>query len=229
MRGPGRGLAQDEQEGRVGQRRPEPEDDPGEWMAVARARAGQPGHQHHAGHHHRQRQEKPPSRALTQQHPGGQRHEEHLQVPQHRGDPGPDVGDRVIPEHEIDREERSGRDGAEVRGGAARAAAAALDDGQGDQHRQGEEAAVERRGGGPGVGQLDQDRRSGQAGRAENGGHEGPASGAGRAAGAGLSDGLGLVTGAGLAAGAGLAIDPGVNGAGLRGSFVCHDRSRVRC
>jgi hypothetical protein len=117
----------------------------------------------------------------------------------------------VIPEHEIDGEERSGRGRTEVRGGAARAAAAALNDGQGDQHRQGEEAAVERRRGGPGVSQLDQDRRGGEAGRAENGGHESPASGAARAAGAGL------------------AIDPGANRAGLRGSFACHDRSRVRC
>jgi hypothetical protein len=64
----------------------------------------------------------------------------------------------VIPQHEIDSQERPGRDRAEVRGQAARAAAAALDNGQREQYRQGEEAAVERRRRGPGVGQFDQDR-----------------------------------------------------------------------
>jgi hypothetical protein len=199
-------------------------------MVVARTRAGQPGHQHHAGHHHRQRQDEPPSRALMQQRPGGQRHEEHLQVPQQRGDPGPDVGDRVIPQHEIDGEERPGRDRAEVRGEAARAPAAALHDGQGEQYRQREEAAVERRGGRPGVGQLDQDRRSGDAGRTETYGHESPPSRPGMVAGAGLAIGLSARSASGgRAGGANGAGAGGVSGASLRGSFACHDRSRIRC
>jgi hypothetical protein len=134
---------------------------------TARHLAGQPGDQHHAAHDHRQRDEEVALRPLLEQRPGGDRDEQHLHVPDHGRDARTEVRDGVVPQHEVQGQERPGQHRAEPGPDRPRAEPALLQRQQRDQHRHREQAPPERGRGRAGSRQLDQDGRGRNAHRAQ--------------------------------------------------------------
>ena len=132
------------------------------------------GDQHDAGAHQRERDEDPPLDPLAQQRPRGERDDHHLQVAEHRRQPGADILDRVVPEDQVAREEHAGGGGepavAAVRGPKRRSSHSASAPSTGTAYAQRKIAAVE----GDDVGELDQDRRERDRQRARDGGEAGP-------------------------------------------------------
>ena len=148
---------------------PSPYSIPASGLDAAVRASDQAGHQHHAGHHDRQDDQEPAAGTLPEQRPGGERDEQHLQVTERpwrcrprprrsRGSTAPGRRPGTA------RPRRPGRAAARPR-----PAPALLQHGQRRQHRQREQAPVERRGGRARVGQLDQHRRGGDARRAQAG------------------------------------------------------------
>jgi hypothetical protein len=119
----------------------ETEDDPERGRRAVRAAAHRPGDERHPDDDDGQCGEDRTRRLLPEHGPGHETHDEHLEVAEDRRQPGSDGLDRVVPEQEIAGEEDA-RDGRQPDGGGRqRAVASLLEDRDGDQDRQAEEAA----------------------------------------------------------------------------------------
>ena len=120
--------------------------------------------------------------------------EEHLEVAEHGRDPGANVGDRVVPQHQVDRQEQAGQHGIEAVLQRPRPAAALFGDRQRDQRGQRQRAPVERGRRWPDVRQRHQDRRRRYARRAQRGPDRRAASGGPRGCRGGGRDALDVRT-----------------------------------
>ena len=128
VRGGGRRPSQDQQVARVGDRRADAVADAGQRMLARCRLLEQPGHEHHADHHDRQRECHRPAWPLFPQQPRQPGHEQHLQVPENGRHAGADIGDRVGPQDQVDRQEHAGQHGLQPLRQRSRPVPALLDD-----------------------------------------------------------------------------------------------------
>ncbi|HWB57108.1 MAG TPA: hypothetical protein VG479_09250 [Gaiellaceae bacterium] len=114
--------------------------------------------------------------ALAEERPGGERDEHDLDVAEDGREPGPDGGDRVVPEDEVGAEEQAADKAEDERAPVERPVSARLPPCEQRQRQERVCAAVERGSRRRNVGQPDEDRREGDAGRPGHGGENGPRS-----------------------------------------------------
>ena len=119
-------LAQHEDEAGVGHAGQEAEQHAARRVLAVGAGLERAGDQHDAGAHQRERDEDPPLDPLAQHRPRGERDDHHLEVAEHRREPGADVLDRVVPEDQVAREEHAGGGRQQAVAAGARAEAAVL-------------------------------------------------------------------------------------------------------
>jgi len=132
--------------------------------------ADDPRDEHHAGEDQRDGEGDPAAGPLTEEEPGGDRHEHDLGVAQHRRQARPHLVDGVMPEDEVRREERArdpGKPGLAARPGTV---ASLLQPAEQGERRQRINATEDGRGGRRHVGELDEDRRERDRERAKDGG-----------------------------------------------------------
>ncbi len=101
-------VAQQQQEAHVGDPGTDPEQRPASRIAPVGTVLEHAGDQQHAQQRDRQRGKHANAGTLGQDRPRDQRHEDHLNVGEHRREPGADVSDRVMPEQQVGGEEDPG-------------------------------------------------------------------------------------------------------------------------
>ena len=115
-----------------------------------------------------------PPGPLPEEQPRGDRHDHDLRVAEHRRQPGADLLDGVVPQHEVDGEEDARDPGQASLPLGAQAESAALEPGQQEERRQGVGAAEDRGRGRRDVGQAHEDRREGDGQGSQHGGQDRP-------------------------------------------------------
>ena len=174
-----RPLALHEQIGGVGEPGGDPEQRAARRVRPVGAVLQRAGHEQHPAADRRQRDQDAARDRLAEQRQCEERHDDDLQVAQHGRQPRADVADRVVPDHDVDREQhaRGGRQPALAR--RTRPVAAVLGPGERAQYGQRVRATPEGGGGGGDVGEVDEDRREGDDERAEHAGEDGAVAHAG--------------------------------------------------
>ena len=152
-------MAKQQQEADVRDSGADPEQRPPRRIAAVGAVLEDAGDQQHAEQRDRQRREHATAWALGEHRPRDQWHEHHLDVGEHRREPGADVHDRVVPEQEVGGEEDPGGEAEAPLVPRARAEAAVLEQRQQRQDRQRIRAAEDRGGRGGRVAEAHEDAR----------------------------------------------------------------------
>ena len=163
-------VPQDQQEERVHDRVEQPEQDAQLRVVAVGARADHARDQHDAAEHDRHGDQRAVLGALAERRPGEQRDEDDLDVAEHRGQPGADRLDGVVPESQVGGEQHPREPAEQVVAPRAAAEALALAPGEQSQQRQRVEAAKERGRRGRDLGELHQNRGPGDDQRAEGAG-----------------------------------------------------------
>ncbi len=167
-------VPQHEQEPGVRDGRPDPEQHAEPGVLAVGVRADHTRDEHHSHEHDRNRGDQPCARSLAQQPPGDEADDDHLQVAEHRGDARADGGDRVVPEHQVDREENPCAGGDPPLAGRPTTESAVLAQHQQAEHRKRVEAAERRCRRGLDVGEPDQGGRGRDARGPRGGGEDRP-------------------------------------------------------
>src|SRR6187402_2570046 len=159
----------DEEEAGVGDAGAEAEDDAEDRVASVGLGADDARDEDDSDEDDRDRRGHPAGRPLAEEQPRGDGHDDDLGVAEDGRQPGSDLLDGVVPEHEIDREEDAGEPGEPRLTWRPRSVAAAFEGGQEEERRERVRAAEEGRRGRGDVGEPNEDRREGDGERAEHG------------------------------------------------------------